>query len=312
MNWPICLFLLLFASCSLVQNSSISETYSGIQILGVAQDGGRPQLGCKKPCCLNAKEAEPIAALRVQSGTHWVLVDASPDMAIQISSVGSMPSAIVLTHAHIGHYTGLMQLGHEVMGALHIPVWCSARMATFLRENGPWSQLVALGNIELHEFQDDVVFSPIPGVTFHPRAVPHRDEYSDTFGFSIEVDGVKTLYIPDIDSWETWGQLTSLARRHDVAILDATFYNDSELPGRDMSSIPHPRVPQTMELLQPLVHRGVLRVMFTHLNHTNPLWMPSSAASKNVRSRGFEVARRGLWVTRGSLRVQMRRPPTAP
>lgn len=228
------------------------------------------------------------------------MIDATPDFALQVQEVGHLPNGIVLTHAHIGHYTGLMQLGHEVMGADQVPVWCSPRMASFLRENGPWSQLVSLGNIELHEFQDDVAFSPIEGVTLRPFAVPHRDEYSDTFGFSIEVDGVRTLFIPDIDAWEPWGRLRELAEHHDVALLDATFFDDHELPGRDMSLIPHPRVVETMSILRPEVHRKLIRVLFTHLNHTNPLWVEDSAASAMTRASGFEVARQGLWITRDS------------
>lgn len=235
------------------------------------------------------------------------MIDATPDFALQVQEVGLLPDSIVLTHAHIGHYTGLMQLGREVMGADHLPVWCSARMASFLRENGPWSQLVSLGNIELHEFQDEVAFSPIEGVVMQPFAVPHRDEYSDTFGFSIEVDGIKTLYIPDIDAWEPWGRLPHLASQHDFALLDATFFDDYELPGRDMSLIPHPRVVETMTLLQSAVQLKQVRVLFTHLNHTNPLWVEDSIQSKRTRSNGFEVARRGMWITRDSLPVQ--KPP---
>lgn len=243
-------------------------------------------------------EHQDVASLAVVNGSKWVMIDATPDFAQQVMQVGHMPAAIVLTHAHIGHYTGLMQLGREVMGADHVPVWCSARMANFLRENAPWDQLVALGNIELHEFQDQIEFSPIDGIALLPHAVPHRDEYSDTFGFSIEVDGIKTLYIPDIDAWEPWGQLQSLALEHDAALLDATFFDDHELPGRDMSLIPHPRVAETMQLLGPLVHRKEVRVIFTHLNHTNPLWINDSEESNRTRRRGFEVAYRGMWITR--------------
>ncbi|MHC4822999.1 MAG: MBL fold metallo-hydrolase [Planctomycetota bacterium] len=271
---------------------------SGVLVLGVAQDGGRPQLGCSKDCCsrLSAADAEPVASLAVFGESEWVLIDATPDLTEQIAAAGSMPSAIVLTHAHIGHYLGLAHLGREVMGAERVPVWCSERMASFLRSNGPWSQLVELGNIELMVFEDEVAFSPLAGVTIRPLAVPHRDEYSDTFGFSISVRGAGVLYIPDIDSWEAWGSLVETAAQHDVALLDATFFDDSELPGRDMSEIPHPRVPETMSLLAPLVESGELRVWFTHLNHTNPLWDRGSKQAQALGEAGFDVARVGMWV----------------
>ena len=62
---------------------------------------------------------------------------------------------ILLTHAHIGHYTGLMYLGREVMGANSVPVYAMPRMEAFLRTNGPWSQLVYLHNIQLLELRQD-------------------------------------------------------------------------------------------------------------------------------------------------------------
>jgi len=277
---------------------------SGIRILGVAQDGGRPQLGCEKSCCSSLQQRQRVTALEVRSQAGWLMLDATPDFPLQVQEVGRIPDAIVLTHAHMGHYTGLLQLGREVMGADHVPVWCSARMAHFLRDHGPWSQLVTLGNIELHEFQDGVAFSPFEGVVIQPISVPHRDEFSDTFGFSIEVDDTKTLYIPDIDAWEPWGRLPELVRQHDFALLDATFFDDFELPGRDMTFIPHPRAVDTMDLLGSVVQEEQVQVLFTHLNHTNPLWLKDSSASRLTRSLGFAVARRGMWLTRDSLRAQ--------
>ncbi|MBC8369064.1 MAG: pyrroloquinoline quinone biosynthesis protein PqqB [Planctomycetes bacterium] len=268
-----------------------------IEILGVAQDGGRPHLNCEKSCCANVDDEKLVAALAVHGADEqWVLIDASPDMAQQIRNVGSMPSAIVLTHAHIGHYTGLTHLGREVMSADNLAVWCSASMADFLRANGPWSQLVELQNIRLYEFKSGGAFSPIPGVKMIPLKVPHRDEYSDTHGFSISMNSRRTLYIPDIDSWSAWGDLATFARAHENLIIDATFYDDDELGGRDMSMIPHPRVKESLEILAPIIRDTGLRVIFTHLNHTNPLWNVGSVAYENVSSQHAEVAKRGLIV----------------
>jgi pyrroloquinoline quinone biosynthesis protein B len=264
-----------------------------IEILGVAQDGGRPHLGCEKSCCAELTENNLVAALAVHGQSEWLLIDATPDMPEQIRNAGSMPAAIVLTHAHIGHYTGLTHLGREVMSSDRLPVWCSARMADYLRSNGPWSQLVALNNIELHEFESGVLFNPVDGISILPLKVPHRDEYSDTHGFSITNNGYRTLYIPDIDSWDAWGHLIDLAREHQTAIIDATFYDDYELGNRDMSQIPHPRVTESLELLAPVINDTGLRVIFSHLNHTNPLWDKKSKPYLNVISSKAEVAKAG-------------------
>jgi len=295
------ILLLLLAACSVTSSKPLNEqltTVSGIQILGVAQDGGRPQLACAKTCCANIKSPALVAAIGVHSSTGWVLVDATPDIAAQIKLAGSFPSAVVLTHAHIGHYLGLAQLGREAAGCSSVPVWCSQRMANFLKNNGPWSQLIKLGNIEIHVFNSGQAFSPIDDIEFTPIAVPHRDEFSDTHGFSINISGLRTLYIPDIDSWKKWDSFADTAQLHDIAILDATFFDNNELPGRDMSAIPHPRVPDSMALLTPICQTTKLRVVFTHLNHTNPLWDKSSWQSQQVEENGFEVATRGIFLSR--------------
>ena len=295
---PLCLLL----ACTIppgmeTDQTAIDDARKGkVQILGVAQDGGRPQLNCQRGCCANLVERETVAALAVFSAREWVLIDATPDISEQIKTVGSMPAAIVLSHAHIGHYLGLAQLGREVMGADHLAVWCSSSMANFLRNNGPWSQLVELGNIRIHVFQADKPFHPVAGISILPLKVPHRDEYSDTHGFSITSDALRTLYIPDIDGWDEWGELKSQARTHDLALVDATFFDDRELPGRDMSEIPHPRVAVTMALLSEIIAESELRVIFIHLNHTNPLWDEQSPQAREVTSRGFEVARSGMLI----------------
>ncbi|MGB0952699.1 MAG: MBL fold metallo-hydrolase [Planctomycetota bacterium] len=289
--------ILLLCACSLPQGATAPAMPlppGAVEVLGVAQDGGRPQLGCVKDCCatLGPEDAEPVASLAVMGDAAWVLVDATPDLPQQVQAVGSLPDAIVLTHAHMGHYLGLAFLGREALGARGLPVYCSSRMADFLKAHGPWSQLVELGNIQLRTFEDGVPFDPIPGVRVKPWSVPHRDEFSDTFGFSFLTVKTRLFYLPDIDGWEDWPRLDQVTLEHQVLLLDGTFYDNQELPGRDMSLIPHPRVPDSMRRLQGAVEEGV-QVLFLHLNHTNPLWDANSPQRQTLRRRGFDVAVRG-------------------
>jgi pyrroloquinoline quinone biosynthesis protein B len=284
--------LLLLGACAVAPETT--EDGAEVVVLGVAQDGGRPQLGCTAACCreLAAGDEGRVASLAVRGDDAWLLVDATPDLPAQVRDMGSLPAAIVLTHAHMGHYLGLAHLGREALGASGMPVWCSERMADYLRGHGPWSQLVELGNIELRVFAEGVAFEAVPGVWVQATAVPHRDEFSDTHAFSLRSRTLRTLYLPDIDRWEGWPLVATVAA-HDLVLLDATFHDDGELPGRDMSLIPHPRVPDTMDRLQGLVDGG-LTVGFIHLNHSNPLWDPASAEAKAVAARGYLVARRGM------------------
>jgi pyrroloquinoline quinone biosynthesis protein B len=165
-------------------------------------------------------------------------------------------------------------------------------MAEFLKTNGPWSQLVRLGNIALREFQPGQPFDLEEGVSVKPLQVPHRDEYTDTMAFLIRGPKKTLLYVPDTDSWKAWPKplLDVLAEEKvDVALLDATFYSPDELPDRDVSKIKHPLITQSMDLLEPLVKAGKLRVYFTHLNHSNPALDPNGAARKAIEKRGFRV-----------------------
>ena len=114
------------------------------------------------------------------------------------------PDGIFLTHAHIGHYTGLMYLGKEAMNSSNVPVYAMPRMKTFLEENGPWSQLAKAQNIALQEMQADSSISLTANLTVTPILVPHRDEFSETVGYIISGPAKKALFIPDIDKWEKW------------------------------------------------------------------------------------------------------------
>ncbi len=201
---------------------------------------------------------------------------------------------IFLTHAHIGHYTGLMFLGHEAMGASGVPVYAMPRMRRYLEENGPWSQLVSYGNIVLKPLQNDEA-QVFGSLSVTPFLVPHRDEYSETVGYRIDGPNRSAIFIPDINKWSEWQtDLAALIKTVDYALIDATFFSDGELPGRDMSKVPHPFVTESMELLENLPMNERNRVWFIHMNHTNPLLNPQSEQSKSVQSRGFNIAVEGI------------------
>jgi len=204
----------------------------------------------------------------------------------------NVPDGIFLTHAHIGHYTGLMYLGREALGANAVPVYAMPRMKTYLETNGPWSQLVGLRNIELWSLAADSTVWLAPDIGVTPVLVPHRDEYSETVGYRISVAGKRVLFIPDIDKWEKWSRnIVDEIRQADMAYLDATFYKNGELQ-RDMREIPHPFMEESMRLFDTLPVEDKTKVHFIHFNHTNPmLW--DTAEVKAVERQGFRVAREG-------------------
>lgn len=291
-----------------------------LRVLGTAQDGGIPHAGCSCEHCEGARR-NPSRRRHVSSlalivprndGSNGVhLVDATPDVREQLDMLrdvrdepaGRVDRApvdgVLLTHAHIGHYTGLMFFGFEAVHTSGVPVWCSPMMAEFLRTNGPWSQLVSIGNIAIREVKAGEAFEVEERVTVTPLLVPHRAEYTDTLGFIFDAGGDRVLFVPDTEPWRTWQTpLPEFIRAEgiEVAIVDATFYSADELPGRAVSSIGHPLVEDTMDLLEPLVREGRLRVILTHLNHSNPALEPAGPAAREVRRRGFEIAREGMEV----------------
>lgn len=276
-------------------------------VLGTVQDAGYPHIGCEKECCKNQWNGTTpkrlVSCIGVtEAGRSW-LFDATPDLTAQVKNLLThagdpsrrLPDGIFLTHAHIGHYTGLMYLGREAAGAKKTPVYAMPRFKIFLENHGPWEQLVKLGNIDIREMQEEKPVSLTPTLQVTPIRVPHRDEYSETVGFIIQGPTKKALFLPDIDKWNRWSKnLKDLLAGVDYALLDATFFKNGEIPGRDMSEIPHPFVEETMALLQDLPLLEKAKVYFIHLNHTNPLLNPASQAYQQVRRQGYHVAEEGL------------------
>lgn len=271
------------------------------RVLGVAQDAGLPHIGCACTNCESARaenRREPVAAAAIEGRTGWWLLEATPDLPAQIHAQGSMPAGIFLTHAHIGHYTGLMYLGREALGAEAMPVWCSPRMASYLRSNGPWSQLIELGQIEVREYPSDVPVELEPGLQITAFPVPHRDEFSDTHGFLIEHADDSTsersgslVFLPDIDQWEKWDRpVEELLHPNAHLLIDGTFWSGAELPHRDLSEIPHPLVSRSIDRLRPQVRATGAQVRFFHLNHSNPLWDRSGPEYAQLLEAGFLLA----------------------
>jgi pyrroloquinoline quinone biosynthesis protein B len=237
---------------------------------------------------------DPVAKIKV-------LFEATPNLPQQLYDLEKQaPSAqykfdgVFLTHAHMGHYAGLMFFGHEAMGGKQIPVYAMPKMTDYLINNGPWSQLVEYGNIVLRPLQHNRA-QAIASQTITPLLVPHRDEFSETVGYVIEGANKTALFIPDINKWSVWDtDITQLIKRVDYALLDATFFGNDELPGRDMSKVPHPLVTETMQKLGGLSLEHRNKVWFIHMNHTNPLLDPQSKQTKRVRAAGFNIAEEGI------------------
>ncbi len=225
-------------------------------LLGLAQDGGHPQAGCERDCCAAAwtdpANGHRVAALGIADGTKRWLVDATPDFATQLRTLlhgdtkGEL-AGVLLTHAHMGHYTGLLDLGREVMGARDVPVYACRACAPSSRRTVRGRSSSASTTSPCAPLEDGVSVRLSDAITVTPFAVPHRDEYSETVGFVIAGPHRKVLYLPDIDKWERWStRIEDRIAAVDAVYVDGTFFSSTEIPGRTMAEVPHPFVEESL------------------------------------------------------------------
>ena len=276
-----------------------------IYILGNVQDAGLPHIGCQHEFCkdkFNEFEEYFTTSIAVIDpfNKKYILFEASPDLPYQLNYLDKkifkqflLPESVFITHAHIGHYAGLMYFGREALGSKDLKVNVLPKMANFLKTNGPWSQLVEINNINVQEIDFGQKANYLSNISITPIKVPHRDEYSETAAYQIIGKNKKALFIPDIDKWQKWDKnIIELVHEFDYLLLDATFYESAEI-NRDISEIPHPLVTETMNLLKELTQEDKNKVYFIHMNHTNLMLDPESELSKLVISKGFNIARLG-------------------
>jgi len=285
-----------------------NETNALVKIVGTAQDGGIPHIGCYCKNCERARKNKIYSrlissvALFDFSENKSFLIDATPDIRKQLDIMRNRikskerkfhPDGIFLTHAHIGHYTGLMFFGFEALSTSQLPVYCSFRMRDFLINNGPWNLLVKLNNIKIHILEIEKEFNISQSISIIPFQVPHRAEYTDTLGFIISGKKKKVLYIPDIQSWEAWEKsIIKIIEEVDFALIDGTFFSPNELPNRNLSKIGHPFISSSIKLFANSVKKT--KIYFTHLNHSNLALDPEGNEIKEIEEKGFKLAMEGM------------------
>ena len=288
-----------------------------IMILGTAQDAGVPQLGCDCSNCTRAftdnkfkRLVTSIGIINQATGKTYI-IDSTPNFAEQFINLHKLKTryiskpesprlkrvrsrldldGIFLTHAHMGHYFGLVQLGKEACATLKLPVFATSAMRKFITGNRPFKELVKNHNIELHSIipgkpclnEKDLIITPI--------SVPHRHEFSDTVGFIIQGPNKRLLYIPDINNLTR--SLLNVILRSDLVLFDGTFFDKGEISSRrKWEPIAHPPIIETMNVLGSYVRRT--KIYYTHFNHTNPVLNPESDEAKEVKGMGFGITPEG-------------------
>ena len=285
--------------------SSHKQSTPFLVILGNVQDGGSPHIGCNKSCCAalweNPDPARKVTCLGLIDpiNEQSFLFEPTPDFPEQLKALHILthfqneyvPNGIFLTHAHIGHYTGLMYLGKEAFDSHQTTVFAMPKMQRFLEKNGPWNQLIYEKNIKIQPLINKTYYHINPLIKVKPFLVPHRDEYSETVGYQIEGPNKTALFIPDIDKWHEWEEdIMEKITMVNYAFIDGSFLESNEIKHRDISEIPHPFINETMDLFSDMPTKEKNKIHFIHLNHTNAGLNKHSRQALKIRKRGFHVA----------------------
>lgn len=313
-SYPFLFLLFVLFSCVenkspelIVETPKPNITTTSLVVLGTIQDAGSPQIACAKPCCAHlfdnpdaTRQIISLGLIDVETDKTY-LFEATPDIGRQMKSLISytkstnkqVADGIFITHAHIGHYTGMLFLGKEAMDAKEMPVYVMPKMKNFLTTNSPWDQLVTRNNIVLKELANEAPVQLSQALQVTPMLVPHRDEFSETVGYKIKGPNKTALFIPDIDKWEKWDKnIIDEIEKVDYAFLDATFYSGKEMNNRDISEIPHPFIIESVEKFKGLSEQEKNKIIFIHFNHTNPILQPNSKEAQYLLEQGFGIAKR--------------------
>lgn len=298
--------MMLLVGCSRTSNKKTTSSKQYITVLGIAQDGGYPHIGCQKTCCQSIykglskrKSVVSLGLIDKELNGKWIF-EATPDVSTQLADLeqnhlkkDNLIDGVFLTHGHIGHYTGLMYFGKEALGKKGTTVYAMPKMKNYLETSGPWSQLVELENIRIKELQQDSIVDLNSNVKVIPFLVPHRDEYSETVGYKIIGPKKAALFIPDIDKWQKWNRnIVEEVKHVDYAFVDATFFDANEVK-RPIAEIPHPFIIETVSLFENETLETKNKVTFIHFNHTNPAIESNSEARKKIEKLGFRFASEG-------------------
>lgn len=284
-----------------------------IKVLGTAQDAGIPQLNCSCDHCRAARKDNSLRQLPSsiavvdKNEKKTFILDAAPAFSEQLDNLNQLLeeenfsaehlSGILLTHAHLGHYTGLMYLGKEALNIFELPIYLSQKMYDFLKNNAPWSDLFKNNNLKAVVFEFEKVYQLSKHISFKAVEVEHRNEHADTAAFIVTAGSKSFLYLPDFDSWSSFEQqFRKIIKEIDYALIDGTFFDKEELGeirGRELAQVPHPPVKETMELLSDLDKSEKNKIYFTHFNHTNRILDQDAKKAELVKINGFNILKEG-------------------
>jgi pyrroloquinoline quinone biosynthesis protein B len=301
-----------------------------ILVLGSAAGGGFPQWNCNCGGCRRARSGSPGALPRTQSslavsadGARWVLLNASPDLRLQIEANQALHprlrprhsplQGVLLSNADIDHVAGLLSLRE----AQPLALYATERVLAVLKANRIFDVLaagvVARRELKLEEkVEIETAGGEALGLRIRAFAVPGKialyledsakpnfgSQAADTVGFEISAnDRESFFYIPGCATMPV--ELGERLRGADLVFFDGTLWHDEELiaagvmqkTGQRIGHISLAGPEGSLAAFAPL---GVKRKVFIHINNTNPILIEGAPERLAAEAAGWEVAFDGM------------------
>jgi len=302
-----------------------------VEILGSAAGGGFPQWNCGCQNCRSLRSGSFAGKARTQTqvavsndGRAWFLLNASPDLRIQIERTPALQpngtarnspiAGVLITSADIDQIAGLLSL-RELQP---FRVYCAASIRRILREDN--SVFGMLNRVpDQVRWQDVQVGEGIPlltdtgvasGICCEVFSVSSRypayvssdrvvESKADEAGLSVivtAVSGGRLAYMPAVPAISE--AMLSLLESVDLVLFDGTFWSNDELiqvQGSGLTALEMGHIPLSGAdgTIRRLAGMRRPRKVFIHVNNTNPMLDESSSEYREARAAGWEIAEDG-------------------
>lgn len=286
-----------------------------VVLLGTAAGGGFPQWNCACALCTAARDGKlpsrtQECAAVTGNGRDWWLLNASPDLRTQLNTTPALRPGpglrdtplrgVLLTDAEAGHVTGLT----ELRGAVGLKVYTAppvravlAPVRAALDRYAPWewADSLAKGGFVL---AGGLVVTAHPVGTKIPKWIPAQapqpaGPWATAYRVEDLASGGVLVYAPCVGAWSE--ELDELCAEADCVLLDGTFFAADETGtavrsgSAEQEAMGHLPVTGPEGSLAALARHPGARRVYTHLNNTNPLLDPASAARARAAEEGVEV-----------------------
>ena len=255
-----------------------------------------------------------------EDGVDWVLINASPDILVQIRANPALQparavrdtgiAAVLLMDAQIDHVTGLLMLRER---GTPLPLYATGQVLADLAQALPITRVLGhYCGVDAHPLAIDgtalaiapltnTTFLPVPLLSKAPPYSPHRNDPhpGDNIGLMLvdAASGARVFYAPGLG--EITEAVEAAMRQADVLLVDGTCWSDDEMlsmglskkTARMMGHLAQSGPGGMIELLDSMPAR---RKILIHINNSNPILRDDAPERRELAAHGIEVAFDGM------------------